>query len=418
MRRRLAVLIGLFATLAVGLTACGGQGGGGGAGGPGPIQGDTLTIYSSLPLQGAQRANSDAVNNGAKLALEEAGNKAGKFNIKFTELDDATAAAGKWDPGPVNQNARRAVQDKTTIGYLGEFNSGASAISIPTLNKAGILQVSPANTDIGLTVANPADPGTPAKYYPADKRHYARVVPKDDIQGPALAQAMGEDGCKSIAILNDKEVYGKGVAIQVEKAAKANGLQVTGNEGIDIKAPNYRSLAEPIDADCFFFGGIVDSNSTQVYKDVAAASPDIRLYGADGVCQTEGTADPESGGLPENLAPRFKCTAPFVPAEEQPEEAGRKFFADYERKYDEDNPEPYAIYGYEAMKLILDSIEGAGPKGNDRQAVIDQAFKTKDRPSVLGEYSIDKNGDTTLTTEALFGIENGELAFEKNIEQK
>jgi branched-chain amino acid transport system substrate-binding protein len=70
------------------------------------------------------------------------------------------------------------------------------------------------------------------------------------------------------------------------------------------------------------------------------------------------------------------------------------------------------------MKLILDSIKQAGPKGNDRQAVIDQAFKTEDRDSVLGTYSIDPNGDTTLTTEALFGIEDGELAFERNIEQK
>jgi branched-chain amino acid transport system substrate-binding protein len=413
-RRPLAVLTALIVSLALSLPACGEQGGGGAVR---QVEGNTLTVYSSLPLQGATRGNSEAINNGAKLALKQAGGKAGNFQIKFVELDDSTAAAGKWDTGPVNQNARKAVQDKTTIAYLGEFNSGASAISIPILNKAGILQVSPANTGVGLTVADPAEPGTPDKYYPTGRRHYVRVVPKDSVQGPALVTAMKDDGCRSVSILNDKEVYGKGLAGQVEKAARENGLQVQGNEGIDIKAPNYRSQAEGIQADCFFFGGITASNGVQVFKDVAAANPDIRLYAGDGACESA-AVNPREGGMPEDVSARYKCTAPFVPAEKQPEEAGRKFFADYEREYNERNPEPYAIYGYESMALILDAVERAGPRGNDRQAVIDAALDTKNRQSVLGEYSIDDNGDTTLTTEALFGVENGELSIERNIEPK
>ena len=45
------------------------------------------------------------------------------------------------------------------------------------------------------------------------------------------------------------------------------------------------------------------------------------------------------------------------------------------------NPDPYAIYGYEAMSLALDAIKRAGDKGNDRKAVIDALFETKDRES-------------------------------------
>ena len=414
-RRPRAVLTGLIVSLALGLTACGAQGGGGGT--VRQVQGNTLTVFSSLPLQAASRGTSEAINKGAKLALKQAGGKAGNFQIKFVELDDATAAAGKWEPGPVNQNARKAVQDKSTIAYLGEFNSGASAISIPILNKAGIFQVSPSNTGVGLTVADPAEPGTPDKYYPKGKRHYARVVPKDSVQGPALVTAMKDDGCTTVSILNDKEVYGKGLAGQVEKAAEENGIQVLGNEGIDIKAPNYRSQAAGIQADCFFFGGLTASNGVQVFKDIAAANPDVKLYGGDGIC--EGAAvNPSEGGMPPDVASKYRCTAPFVPAEEQPEAAGREFFADFESEYAEKNPEPYAIYGYESMALILDAIERAGSRGNDRQAVIEAALNTKNRRSVLGEYSIDDNGDTTLTTEALFGVENGELSFVRNIEQR
>ena len=396
----------------MGVTACGEEGGGGGGGeGGGKAQGNTLTIYSSLPLQGPSRAQSTAVINGEKLALKQANNKAGKFNIKYVSKDDSTAAAGKWQPGPVSQNARQASQDKATIAYLGEFNSGASAISMPILSKAGILQISPSNTGVGLTVKEPgSEPGEPQKYYPGT-RHYARVVPRDSIQGPALTQAMKSDGCKSVYILNDKEVYGAGLAKQVELAAPKQQIKVDGNEGIDIKASNYRSQAERIQSDCFFFGGIIDSNAVQVYKDVSAANPEARLYGADGVCESS-TAE----GLPADVAEKFQCTAPTVPPEEQPKE-GQEFFEEYERTYGDKNPDPYAIYGYESMRLVLDSIEALGDKGNDRKALIDQVLKnTKDRQSVLGTYSIDQNGDTSITTEALFKIEDKEITPVRTIE--
>src|SRR5919108_229630 len=147
--------------------------------------GSTLTIYSSLPLQGDSRPQSEDVVAGEKLALEEAGGKVGNFTIKYVSLDDATAAAGKWDPAQTSSDARKAAQDKSTIAYLGEFNSGASAISIPILNEANVLQISPSNTYVGLTRAEGADKGEPDKYYPAGKRTYGRVVPADHIQAEA-----------------------------------------------------------------------------------------------------------------------------------------------------------------------------------------------------------------------------------------
>ncbi|MES1193974.1 MAG: branched-chain amino acid ABC transporter substrate-binding protein, partial [Solirubrobacterales bacterium] len=118
-----------------------------------------LTIYSSLPLQGDSRPQSLSVVNGEKLALESQGGKVGDFTIKYVSLDDATAAAGKWDPGATSGDARKAAQDKSTIAYLGEFNAGAAAISIPILNDAGILQISPSNTATGLTRSLGADKG-------------------------------------------------------------------------------------------------------------------------------------------------------------------------------------------------------------------------------------------------------------------
>ena len=189
----MAVLCLLFGALALGITACGDDDDdGGGGGGGSTAEGTNLTIYSSLPLQGTSKEQSEAVISGEKLALKQAGNKVGKFKIKYVSLDDSTAQnPGTADEAQTAQNARKVVQDKSAIFYLGEFNSGGTKVSLPILNKAGIPQISPSNTYVGLTTDKPgSEPGEPDKYYPAGTRTYARVVPADDIQGAALATVM------------------------------------------------------------------------------------------------------------------------------------------------------------------------------------------------------------------------------------
>ena len=181
MRLNRAIAIGLLMpAAAIGVAACGDDDKGSGSSG-GSSAGTELTIYSSLPLQGTSRGQSEAVINGEKLALDEVANKVGKYTIKYTSLDDSTAQnPGTADESKTAQNARQAVRDKSTIFYLGEFNSGGTKVSLPILNKAGIPQISPSNTAVGLTTDEAgADPGEPAKYYPAKTRTYARVVPKD-----------------------------------------------------------------------------------------------------------------------------------------------------------------------------------------------------------------------------------------------
>src|SRR3712207_3082442 len=180
----------LLAALALGVTACGDDEGGGGGGGEGKSSGE-VKVYSSLPLQGASRPQTTALVNGIKLALEQAGGKAGNVTVQYESLDDSTAQAGSWTPEATTSNARKAAQDDSTAVYIGEFNSGASAVSIPILNEAGVPQISPANTAVGLTSDEPgAEPGEPDKYYPTGQRNYVRIVPKDTIQGAAVATVM------------------------------------------------------------------------------------------------------------------------------------------------------------------------------------------------------------------------------------
>lgn len=398
----------LLAAMVLGVAACGDDDDGGGSGSSGG--GKSLTIYSSLPLQGASRPQSEDVIRGEKLALKQAGNKAGDFTIKYVSLDDSTAAAGKWEAGQTSANARKAAQDDSAIAYLGEFNSGASAISIPITNEAGILQVSPSNTQLGLTKGGAgAEKGEPEKYYPGGTRTYGRVVPVDTIQGAAQAQYMKSEGVKSVYILDDKEVYGQGVAKNTEAAVKEAGLEVAGSDSWDGKASNYRALASKIKssgADAVFAGGIIDNNGPQLWKDLNAALPDAKLFGPDGLTTVDFTKE-----IPAKAQAQTYLTAPTVAPDELPP-AGQKFYSDYEAAYNEpqDEIDPYAVYGYEAMSAVLGAIEKGG---DDRKAVVDAFFDTKKTDSVLGPYEIDDDGDTTLTLYGAYTAKGGKLVFKE-----
>jgi branched-chain amino acid transport system substrate-binding protein len=414
---RTIALIGLTFCLATagGLTACGDDDDGGDE--PTGSGADSVNVYSSLPLQGAQRLQTLAMVNGIKLALEQAGGKAGDIAVKYTSLDDSTAQAGNWTPEATAANARRVAQDDAAVAYIGEFNSGASAISIPLLNEVPIAQISPANTAVGLTSDEPgADEGEPDKYYPTGERHYLRIVPKDTIQGAALATVMDEDGCRTAGILNDKEVYGAGLARNIESAAEELGLKVATNEGIDPKAPNFRAQAaglKGMGVDCFVFAGVTPNGAVQLYKDVSAALPDAKLYGPDGVSNPEFFVADE-GGIPADVAAKVKVTVATLSPDQYPPD-GQRFFDEYMKTYDVTSVDPYAIYGYEAMTLVLDTCEQLGPDCTDKQALIDALFETKGRESVLGTYDIDENGDTTITDYGVYRVEDGELVFDKTI---
>jgi branched-chain amino acid transport system substrate-binding protein len=378
--------------------------------------GKTIDIYSSLPLLGPLTADTVPALNGEKLALTQAGYKAGPFKVKFTSLDDATAAAANYTVSQCAADGRTAAADPKAVAYIGEFNSGCTEASLPILNKAGVPMISPANTYVGLTTSEPGSlPGEPAKYYPSGVRTFLRIVPRDSIQAAADALAMKQAGCTRIALANDKTPYGAGIATQIELIKKDYGINVVSNTGVNPSAPNFRSYAATIKgegADCFFYGGLTSTGGVQITKDVHSAIPTAKLFGPDGMCLASWT-DPKQGGVPLTLDPLMECTVATLDLTAYP--GGKTFLKAYQAQYGGGTPAPYAIYGYEAMKLVLDTINKLGPNGDNKTDVLHALFATKNRNSVLGTYSFDKNGDTTLKAYGLYKVHNGQLVFSKTL---
>jgi branched-chain amino acid transport system substrate-binding protein len=418
MRRTPAIAaLAAIALAVVGCSSSGSSSSSAGGGSSSSASGKTVDIYSSLPLQGASTSQTVPLVNGIKLALSQAGNKAGQWTVNYQSLDDSTAAAGKWDPGQTAANARKVATDPKAVYYIGEFNSGASEVSIPILNQAGLPQVSPANTYVGLTTNLPGSaPGEPQKYYPSGTRTYLRIVPIDSIQAASDLIAMKQAGCTKVAVANDKEAYGSGLATLLGLEKSFYGVNVVSNTGIDPTSPNFRSYASTIQgqgADCFFFAGITANGAVQITKDVNSAIPKAKIFGGDGVCSDSYTAAAK-GGVPASIAPLIQCTVATQNLTAYP--GGKDFLAAYQAKYGTANPDPYAIYGYEVMKLGLDTIAKLGAQGNSKADVLKALFATTQRNSVLGTYGFDKNGDTTLKSYGLYKVgANGEPVFFKTI---
>src|SRR5215472_15262732 len=410
--------IAALAVIALAAAGCSSSGssspsGGSTAGGGG----GTVDFYSSLPMQGASSAQTNPLVNGIKLALAQAGNKAGQWTVNYQVLDDSTAAAGKWDPGQTAANARKVASDPKAVYYMGEFNSGASQVSIPILNQAGIPQVSPANTYVGLTTNLPGSaPGEPQKFYPSGTRTYLRIVPIDSIQAAAGLMAMKQAGCTKVAVANDKEAYGAGLATLLGLEKGSYGVNILSNTGIDPTAGNFRTYAQTVKsegADCFYFAGIVSNGAVQITKDVNAALPTAKIFGGDGVC-TDSYTSAAKGGVPASLYPLLECTVATQNLTAYP--GGKNFLALYKAKYGTSDPDPYAIYGYEVMKLGLDTIKSLGAQGNSKSAVLKALFSITARSSVLGTYGFDKNGDTTLKSYGLYKVgPDGEPVFFKTL---
>lgn len=365
-----------------------------------------LTVYSSLPHTGASRAESDGVLRGAALALEERGAQVAGRPVRLVSLNGGSR--GTWDPDRVAANARTAARDPSALAYLGELNSAASTFSAPITNEAGLLQVSPSNAYVGLTraVRGVTGRGEPDRYAPSGRRTFGRVAATDRRQAAAMAAYLAALGVRRVVLVDDREVYGAGLAVMLRPRLRERGIAVARRAALRRDGRRVARRLRGVRADAMVYCGIAANGAGALWRAVHRRHRRWTLLGADGVATAAFTRSIGAGA-----ARRTRLTAPPL-AESGYGAAGQAFFARFRARYGSE-PHPFAIYGYEAMAVVLDSAAATQDPAN-RGLVVDAFFATRDRDSVLGTYSIDAFGDTTLGTFGGYRVDGrGRIAWDR-----
>ena len=328
-----------------------------------------LTVYLSAPVGGPLGQDGANVADGARTALADADGEAGGVRVELDVLDE-TGPRGAGDTIAA-ANARTATEDSTAIAYIGEIDSGTTRTSAPITNEAGVLQVSPGASAVDLTRAAPGSDEVPLEVQPSGLRTFGRVIPSDTVQGKAAAVAMRSAGDRSVGVISPPAAY-----------TEYNRTLIIGLDSIT-DGPE-RASGPPLDA-LYQTSPRPERLRRAVEK---SGVPADHLYGADALI---------AGSPPETTMPVGSVLISGAMAPSQLP-GGAAAGGRSEGRF--------TAYGYEAMALVLDSIDRADDP-LDRASVVDAFFATSDRDSILGNYSIDEVGDTTLRSVGSYEVEAG-----------
>jgi branched-chain amino acid transport system substrate-binding protein len=374
--------------------ACGGTTGGGG-GSKGEID-----IASDLPTSGADASSGLPTQYGAAFAVEQAGSVKG-FTLKYVPFDDAVN--GKHDPTKGAQNVQQIISNSKVLGMVGAFNSGVSAAEIPLTNQAPLAQISPSNTNECLTIAldycQKYAGYTVTSLRPTGKNNYFRIASNDTFQGPAMADfAYDTLGLKTVAVWDDQEPFGLGVANNFAKEFQKKGGTVVARQGFDTSSkPDFHSWLNR--AKAAGAQGIYAGATSASYGCIPRAqsqgifTADSYYLGPDGI--GDGQCIKDSGAMASD---KMYASQGVADANANPT---AKATID---KYKAEHPNPqdtgaYTFAGYDCAAILIDAIGRAidanGGNMPTRQQVIDQMAKTSNFQGLTGTYTLNAAGDPT-----------------------
>jgi branched-chain amino acid transport system substrate-binding protein len=421
-----ALLIGVVATAAGLVAACGGDDGRqaniprarpvessgcspvtyGGEGRP------DFLIATSTALQGEYTGHGVQVTQALKMVLADRGWRAGDYTVGLQVCDEVAASGDASSPAKCRRNARAFSRNRSVLVVHGPATSTCAIEMAPILNRAPggpLPALSAGPTYLGLTRSGPGvGQGEPGKYFPTGQRSFLRIAPADDAQGAAGALYAEDRGARRVFVLNDNEPYGFGVAEAFRLAAERIGLTVAGAGRWDPKASDHRGLLDRIrraGADTVYLGGFPFDRSPRFVKDIReTVGPEAQIIAPDA---WNNLAVVEAAGA---AAEGFSPTIAVLPNDKLPP-AGREFAAEFERRFGA-RPCCFSVHTAQATHMMLDAIADSD---GSRAQVLENLFEARVEDGYVGDFELDRYGDTTLNTIAVYQIEDGRLRFQTAI---
>ncbi|MFE5486510.1 bifunctional serine/threonine-protein kinase/ABC transporter substrate-binding protein [Streptomyces sp. NPDC056527] len=357
----------------------------------------TVVIGVDAPLSGGLSSMGAGMKNSADLAARTANESRHVPGVTFEikALDDGA------DPVKGAPNAAEFVSDEKVLGVVGPLNSGVARTLVPPLAEAGMVNVSPGNTDPTLTL------GTDWADGPRSRPHstYFRTLATDVDQGPFAARYLHAAKKTKLYVIDDASAHGTALTTGLTAEFTRLGGSVVGTEQVDPDERAFDGLAVRVrssGADAVYFGGYYDT-AAPLSRQLKQAGVNVPVMGGDGIFDQQYlTANPEAeGDLATNIG---------VPAEES--EAGQDFLARYQKA---NYPEPagwYGPYAYDATWTLIEAVKAVvtangGTLPDDARAKLPQAVAGSTFEGVTGPVAFNTFGDTVNPRLTVFTVNAG-----------
>ena len=375
----------------------------GGEGRPDVLVAATGTLQGAFAEHGLQAAQA------LKLVLAQRDWRAGEYAVGLQVCEEADPETGNPDLRKCRRHARAFARNRSVIALAGPYFSLCAREMLPTLNRAEpgpLPALSGSNTYLGLTQDAPGVPeAEPERYRPTARRGYARIAPADDAQGAAAVVHMERENVRRVFTLYDDDTYGFGLSEGFRVAAERAGLDVVGRARWDGDAKNYRALAQRLrgqGVEGVFIGGLLTSNGPRLIRDLRIGLGDEAIIAASDSFFQAATVVEGAGKHAEGAL----VTIPVMPNDALPP-PGRAFAAEFERRFG-DKPCCYSVHFAQAMQVLLDAIAGSD---GTRADVARRMLATRVSDGLLGDFTFDERGDSTLTAMGIHRVRRSRFEF-------
>ena len=339
------------------------------------VQAD-VKIGVAGPMTGASAAFGEQYMKGAQAAADAINAKGGVNGEKIVLVagDDAC------EPKQAVAVANRLVDQDKVIGVVGHFCSSNTIPASEVYADAGVIMITPGSTNPQVT-----ERGVDAVF---------RMCGRDDQQGIVAGDYIVDvlKG-KKVAVINDKDTYGKGLADATSAQLTKRGVKPILEEGLTRGEKDFSALVTKIrstGADVVFFGGLHPEAGPLVRQLREAGLKDVRFVSDDGVVTDELVSTAGGPQYVEGVYMTFGADPRLLPESKEVVDQFRKAGTE---------PEGYTLYAYASVQALADAFNGAkSNKGEDAA----KWLKANPVKTVMGEKVWDSKGDLKVSDYVMY----------------
>ncbi len=379
-----------------------------------------ILIASELPTTGTDGTEGKPAENAVRLAVQQQQNLGSGYTLSFVGYNDVSAARGNHDPDQGAKNVFDMTGNQCILGFVGPFNSSVAKAEIPISENAGLVMISPSNTNPGLTVESEAQANGIdwATLHPAGKKEsYFRIPGNDVSQGRVDADLTITDlGARSVYVVDDQETYGVGLANYFTAEFQSKGGTVLARDGIPANGaaliPGLAQKIAAVNPAVVFYGGITSGGGGTLKAQLVAAGYTGPMVGGDGIADDDGFLQQAGSGAANGTYGSVAAPDPSTFTSG----AAAQFVSDYQAAFSGQNLGFYSAYSYDAAMVLITAIKQIISSGSDltRDAVLD-AVQTIQYDGITGHISFDAHGDNDHPLFSIYKVQSGKWVFVKGV---